>query len=149
MSCFLSFSLRESSKSNSPMIRKQTAILKVSDLTYIRKVAGAENLTFRLADRKCMLEALATCDSQGRFLVEEHLEETEGKRAAVYEGRITEVRFQGKRKLTRAELNELPFEPDNQYTEESATYSFRQWRKEGKPLRVKLHRREEYGKSFY
>jgi len=129
------------------MIRKTTAVLKASSLTYEHNTESGESLASGIPNRKCMLEALATCDSRGKFLVKE-CEENEGKRAAVYKGRITEIFFLGKRKLTRAELKELPFEPDDKFETESVAYSFRQWYREGSPMKLKLERTEEYYPPF-
>jgi hypothetical protein len=72
------------------------------------------------------------------------LEKEEGNH--LHKGRIVSVEFLGRRKLTRAELDDIPFDTDedDRYEEESVTYSFRQWQKEGKPLRLTLKKTEEY-----
>ena len=69
------------------MIRKTTAVLKASSLTYEHNTESGESLASGIPNRKCMLEALATCDSRGKFLVKE-CEENEGKRAAVYKAEL-------------------------------------------------------------
>lgn len=127
------------------MIKKQTALLNVNRVLYLN-LSEPTRSQFNLYEVpiKYISKALRNADKNGKFFVRDYEDFRGIMTDIVHTGKIAEIEFQGKRRLTKSELENMPFEPDNPYTEESIIYSFKQWHKEGRPFKLKLSRREEY-----
>lgn len=110
---------------------EQKALLEVSSVTYISGNGPYASLPLAIPKQRDVVRALENCDRNGRFTIRR------------YSGIITKVNFEGKRKLTRAELDEILCKRDYDSTVESVELSFDQWWKEGRPLRVSLSRQTD------
>ncbi len=122
------------------MQRFQKAILKVNSLEYISEEGSSKVLPLH----RDVVKALTFASKKGRFSIKSYENILGKKMPTEYNGQIKKISFKGKRKLTRAELENLPFEPDDKFTVEEVNYSFKQWQEECRPMRVMLSRQEDY-----
>jgi len=122
------------------MIRKQTAVLSVDSVVY----ALGDGLELALSRKEDRIAALTSCDSKGRFSILGYQGKKKYEPRGPYQGRITRIGFEGSRKLTGQELEGIHHKLDDKSTVELVEFSFEQWQREGRPLKVRLNRREEY-----
>jgi len=123
------------------MERKKTAELEVKAVHY----TSESGLLLALPSQEARVDALKTCNDEGRFSLNYPHNHEGHPRDTTYVGDITRIFFQGTRRITpeeRGDHSPMVFKED--IAVEIASYSFQQWKEEGKPLRVRLDITEKF-----